>query len=269
MPPSDKTHYSARILDRRDISGDLWIIRMDPGGEFHFLPGQYATLGVPSSGAHHERAYSIVSAPHEKSVEFFIELVPNGVVTPLLYQLQVGDQLTLRKAAKGIFMLDLSSGRTNHLLLATVTGVAPFVSHIRSFYQQWQSAKFDGTHKLFLIDGASRSWELGYREEIAKIVSEVPWLTYVPTISRPREDKAWAGEIGRVEDLLRKYTDLWNLTPDNTGVYLCGHPGMIGTATGIVSRRGWEKDSIKSEAFFVPADENAEPGNERRSVQRA
>jgi ferredoxin--NADP+ reductase len=175
----------------------------------------------------------------------------------------------LRKAAKGIFMLDLSSGRTNHLLLATVTSVAPFVSHIRSYYQQWKSGKFDGAHKLFLIDGGSRSWELGYREELAKIASEVPWLTYVPTVSRPREDKAWAGETGRVEDLIRKYTDSSNLTPDNTRVYLCGHPGMIETSKGIVSRRGWEKDTIKSEAFFVPSDEAAEPVVGKRSAERA
>lgn len=269
MSPSDKTHSSARILERRDISGDLWIIRVDPGGEFHFLPGQYATLGVASPEAHHERAYSIVSAPYEKSVEFFIELVPNGEVTPLLHPLRVGDEFTMRKAAKGIFTLDLSGTRTNHLLLATVTGVAPFVSHIRSFYQQWKSSKFDGAHRLFLIDGGSRSWELGYREELAKIASEVPWLTYVPTVSRPREDKAWAGEIGRVDDLVRKYTDSWNLTPENTRVYLCGHPGMIETARGILSRRGWEKDAIKSEAFFVPSDRAAEPEGGKRSAQRA
>jgi ferredoxin--NADP+ reductase len=269
MPSSDKTHYSARILERRDISADLWIIRIDPGGEFDFLPGQYATLGIVSPEAHHERAYSIVSAPYEKSVEFFIELVPNGEVTPLLYPLKVGDELSLRKAAKGIFRLDLSGGRTNHFLLATVTGVAPFVSHIRAFYQQWKSGKFDGAHKLFLIDGGSRSWELGYREEMVKIASEVPWLTYVPTVSRTREDKAWVGETGRVDDLVRKYADLWNLTPDNTRVYLCGHPGMIETSRGIVSRRGWEKDTIKSEAFFVPSDEPAEPEGGKRSAQNA
>jgi ferredoxin/flavodoxin---NADP+ reductase len=187
----------------------------------------------------------------------------------LLHPLQVGDKLTLRKATKGIFMLDFSSERTNHLLLATVTGVAPFVSHIRSFYQQWKSSKYDGAHKLFLIDGGSRSWELGYREEIAKVASEVPWLTYVPTVSRPREDKEWAGETGRVDDLIRKYTDSWRLTPEDTRVYLCGHPGMIETARGIVSRRGWEKDTIKSEAFFVPGNEAAEPEGGKRSAESA
>ncbi len=53
--------------------------------------------------------------------------------------------------------------------------------------------------------------------------------------------------------MVRKYTDLWGLTPENTKVYLCGHPGMIENARGIVKRRGWTENAVKSEAFFVPA----------------
>jgi ferredoxin/flavodoxin---NADP+ reductase len=256
MASSANAFYSARILERRDISEDLWIIRVDPGGEFRFLPGQYATIGVALAEKHHERPYSIVSAPHEEFVEFFLELVPHGEVTPLLHSCRVGDELTLRKTAKGNFTFDVSSGRTNHLLLATVTGVCPFVSYIRSFREQWKAANNDGKHRLFLTEGASRSWELGYREELTQVAGEVPWLTYIPTVSRPWEDKAWTGETGRVDDLVRKYADSWGLTPDNTTVYLCGHPGMIENIGGIVQRRGWREDAIKKEAFFVPGHQD-------------
>ena len=107
-----------------------------------------------------------------------------------------------------------------------------------------------GGHKLFILEGASRSWELGYPEELGKAAREVPWLTYVPTVSRPWEDKEWRGETGRVDDLIRKYTDMWNLAPENSKVYLCGHPGMIENVNGIVKRHGWQEDSIKEEAFF-------------------
>src|ERR1700692_4749865 len=131
MIPSGDKFYRARIIERRDISGDLWAIRVDPGGEYSFLPGQYATLGVVSPEKHYERAYSIVSAPHEKFLEFFVELVPEGDVTPRLYPYRVGDEFTLRKATKGRFTLDTNNKRANHLLLATVTGVAPFVSYVR------------------------------------------------------------------------------------------------------------------------------------------
>ena len=252
MLASGSKFYSARIVERRDISNDLWTIRVDPGGEFPYRSGQYATLGVVTPEKHLERAYSIVSAPHEKYLEFFFELVPNGQVTPHLYASHEGDEITLRKAAKGKFTLDLSGGRTKHFLIATVTGVAPFVSYVRSLYYDWKNAKFDGAQRLFILQGASRSWETGYSAEIAGVAGEVPWLTYVPTVSRPWEDEKWSGERGRADDLIRKYSDLWNLTPEDTKVYLCGHPDMIENARGIVKRRGWQENSVQAEAYFVP-----------------
>jgi ferredoxin/flavodoxin---NADP+ reductase len=257
MTPSNDKFYSARIIERRDISDDLWVIRVDPGGAYSFVPGQYSTLGVVAPEKHYERAYSIVSAPHEKFLEFFVELVPQGDVTPRLYPCKVGDEFTLRKVAKGRFTLDTTSGRTNHLLLATVTGVAPFVSFVRSLHLQWKEAKFKGEHKLFLLDGGSRSWELGYLEELKRFAAEVPWLTYVPTVSRPWEDKTWTGETGRIDDLVRKYTDSWGLAPGNTSAYLCGHPSMIENTKGILKRRGWDNAAVKEEAFFIPGKEVA------------
>ncbi len=251
MPPSTNKFYSARILERRDLSDDLWLIRVDPGGEYPYRAGQYATLGVVTPEKHYERPYSIVSAPHEKLLEFFIELVPNGELTPLLHERQIGDSITLRKSGKGKFTLDLAGGRTNHFLIGTVTGVSPYVSYARSLYDNWKAGTFDGKQRLYVLEGASRSWELGYAGELEKMGKEVPWLTYVPTVSRPWEDKEWKGETGRADDLLRRYAAEWNLTPENTKVYLCGHPGMIENATGIARRAGWQPDAIQSEAFFV------------------
>jgi ferredoxin/flavodoxin---NADP+ reductase len=252
VPAFADKFYSARILERRDISADLWSFLVDPGGEFPYRAGQYATLGVVTPEKHHERPYSIVSAPHEKNLEFFFELVPHGQVTPRFHKSQVGDEITMRKAAKGNFTLDLSGERANHLLIATVTGVAPFVSYVRSLQHEWKSAKPSGAHRLFILDGASRSWEMGYSAEIEKVAGEVSWLTYVPTVSRPWEDHGWGGETGRVDDLIRKYTDMWNLKPVDTKVYLCGHPNMIENTRGIVRRRGWEEHAIQAEAYFVP-----------------
>jgi ferredoxin--NADP+ reductase len=243
--------YSARILERHDLSNDLWVIRVDPGGEFPYQAGQYATLGVVTPEKHFERPYSIVSAPHEPSLEFFLELVPHGQLTPRLHEAQTGDSITLRKASKGKFTLDLSNERKNHLLIATVTGVAPYVSYVRALCHDAKAARFNGSQRLFILEGASRSWELGYAQELQRVASEVSWLTYVPTVSRPWEDNPWTGETGRVDDLIRKYADLWNLGPRNTKVYLCGHPGMIENVRGIAQRRGWPKEAIQEEAFYI------------------
>ena len=254
--PTDK-HFTAKILDRKDLSEDLWLIRVDPGGPFPFKAGQYATLGMDHGDQRIERAYSIVSSPYESSLEFFIELVPQGPLTPLLYKLRPGDTLLCRKISKGRFTLDLRSGRTHHLLLATVTGVAPFVSYIRTLYQDWKTGglPMPGPHNFYCVHGASRSWEFGYRLELEKIAAEVPWFKYVPTISRPWQDASWKGQTGRVEDLLRMYISDWRLQPSATSAYLCGHPTMCENGQGILTRAGWQKGSLFEEVYFVPGGE--------------
>src|SRR5579863_7445755 len=156
--------------------------------------------------------------------------------------------------AKGRCTLDLRSGRTNHFLLATVTGIAPFVSYVRTLYKDWRDggSPMPGPHKLFCIEGGSRSWELGYHEELEKIAAEVPWFKFATTVSRPWEDEAWQGETGRVDDIVRKYTDLWGLKPVSTTGYLFGHPSMVENGRGILTRAGWKKDSMFEEVYFIP-----------------
>lgn len=247
--------YKARVTYRRDVAPDLWILRIDPGGEFKFVAGQYATLGVPPGlDTLIERPYTIVSSPYEHEMEFFLELVPQGEFTQLLHNAQVGGQLALRKVAKGRFTLDLSSGHRNHLLICTVTGIAPYVSYVRTLHADWKQNRFPADIQLYLIQGASRSWEFGYREELEQIAAGVPWLTYVPTVSRFREDTSWQGEKGRADDLIRKYADQWKLTGSDTTAYLCGHPIMAERGIGILERAGFAKTSIKREVYWVPKD---------------
>ena len=89
-------------------------------------------------------------------------------------------------------------------MICTVTGVAPFVSYVRTLFTDWKKGTFAGDHQLYLLNGASRSWEFGYREELERYAREAPWFTYVPTISRAHEDDKWQGETGRADDVLRK-----------------------------------------------------------------
>ena len=248
--PSDK-FWPAEIIERRDFSHDLWSIRIKAEGKLNFQPGQYATFGVVEDGKVIERPYSIVSSPYEETLEFFVELVPDGDLTPHLHKRKTGAPLVMRKVAKGRFTLDLKSGRKKHFLLATVTGLAPFTSMARTLHRDWKEGRLpEGLH-LVCIQGASRSWELGYREEMESIAREAPWLTYIPTISRPWEDKDWKGEVGRVEDLMRKYSDSLGLDADNAVAYLCGHPEMIEKGKGILQRRGFAKEWLREEQYWV------------------
>lgn len=166
---TDDKFFHAEVTRRVDFASDLWMFRVRIGSEFRFVPGQYATLAVEKDGKLIQRPYSIVSSPAEDELEFFFELVPEGALTPMLHSLQPGSQMLVRKEPKGRFCLDTEKGQTNHLLISTVTGVAPFVSYVRTFYRDWKEGRFDGSHKLFLLNGASRPWEFGYREELAGI----------------------------------------------------------------------------------------------------
>ena len=253
MAQSPEKFYKARVVERTDLATDLWKVRIAPEEPVSFVAGQYATLAVEHKGKIIERAYSIVSSPYESELEFFVELVPEGELTPLLFELRHGHHLIMRKTMKGRFTLDLKSGRRRHLMLATVTGIAPYVSYVRTLYRDWKQDKLPAELELFVLHGASHPWEFGYLEEMEQYAAEVPWLQYTPTISRPWEAPAWQRETGRVEDLIRKYADLWGCAPGDTSVYLCGHPQMIESSMGILKRSRYSKEAIQQEVYWVPA----------------
>jgi ferredoxin--NADP+ reductase len=184
---------SGELVQRKDASAKLAIFWFRCDEPFSFTAGQYATLGIPCNEELVERPYSIVSSPEERCLEFFIELVPDGLFTPRLWSMRLGSAIQIRRRVVGRFTLDHSINR--HLMIATVTGVAPFISMLRS--HQLEKQPVAGTHDQFLlIHGASRSEDFGpYYHELEKVSNE-GWLTYVPTISRPWEEANWRGETG-------------------------------------------------------------------------
>jgi ferredoxin--NADP+ reductase len=87
---------------------------------------------------------------------------------------------------------------------------------------------------------------------LQRIAAEASWFKFMTTISRSWEDAAWTGETGRVDDLVRKYTDHWGLRPETTTAYLCGHPTMCENGQGILTRAGWQQGSMFEELYFIP-----------------
>ncbi len=91
-------------------------------------------------------------------------------------------------------------------------------------------------------------------DELSRFDRELPWFKYVPTVSRPWDHEDWSGEIGRADDILRKYADHWELDASNTMAYLCGHPEMIEHSKAILKRRGFtDKGAVKEEVYWIPA----------------
>ena len=123
MADTDK-YMAATITRRVDHAEDLFTIWLRPEEGLAFKPGQYVAFGLHDHEQKVlERAFSIVSCPAEEQLEFYIERVQTGALSPRLYDLGIGDAVLMRKKAKGIFALDTVSGHTKHYLICTVTGV--------------------------------------------------------------------------------------------------------------------------------------------------
>lgn len=248
----DSRYARIELVGRDDFSDDLALFRFRAEEPIDFTPGQYATIGVHPEGMKRPllRPYSIASSPHETMLEFFIELVDEGKLTPRLWRLSEGDRIWMRKKVVGRFVLDES--RSAHVMVATVTGVAPYVSIVRAQAHALAEGTQTTPHKVLILHGASHSWEFGtFYDELTDAASTYDWLTYIPTVSRPWAETDWDGEVGRVEDVLRKHMDAAGLTTPDAAAYTCGHPQMVDKAQGIARRAGLDEEHIHEEKYWV------------------
>lgn len=217
---TNKNLIESKIIQRVDLSDcmfKLWILKPE---NYSFKPGQYCTIGVDGI----ERAYSIASSPDENFLELFVELVEHGELSSIICEMKVGDKLTLRPKAKGLFQIK-DTNYNNYLLICTVTGIVPYVSYVRYFLNNNSS-----NMKFHILQGSSYMDELGYSEELSTISKDYPdFVTYQPTISRPKDirNEEWNGKTGRVNIIAENYINQKQLNIDNTIVYACGNPDMI------------------------------------------
>ena len=240
-------HCPAELIERRNVSANLAIFRFRVAERPSFTAGQYATISIAMGGDVVERPYSIVSSPHEPFLEFFVELVPGGDITPKLWELKLGSTILVRRRMVGQFTLD--RGVTHHLMLATVTGVAPFVSILRT-QQIDRERGATSNHQFVVIHGASHSADFGPYSGELEALSRAGWLTYIPTVSRPWAEPSWKGETGRIEDVMRKHADQLGFDHSNSVAYACGHPQMVANVKAILARARFRKDQIKEEKYF-------------------
>jgi NAD(P)H-flavin reductase len=221
------------VLERREVGPDLLVLRLGRPRGFDFRPGQSIRVALGGTA----RPYSIASAPHEPWIELCIERVPGGRLTPRLWALAPGDRVTLGRTGAGLRL----DGRARvHLLVATVTGIAPFVSMLR------HAVHAGGADRFVVLHGASYRDELPYADELAALAAALPdRVRYVPAVSRPAEPRnaGWTGETGRLGPLAER------LAPpaDGLRVYACGHPGLVDDVRARFGARGVP---VSTEAYW-------------------
>ncbi len=268
--------YNATLVDRFDLEPALSIFKVKPDtivrrgsdDEQWFLPGQYLTIGLNREVVEGKddprpvsvrRPMSIASAPEEgDTVEFYIRYVGHPEsdlpLTHLMWPVQSGARMFCRPNPVGKFTLEDTIGADDprvKLFLAAGTGLAPFISMVRSRILRDPKARLDD---MAILHGASYSKSLGYREELEGLVRDYG-LRYVPTISRPKEEPDWTGMTGRVESLLEpdriEQTEQalglepGHLRPASSAVLICGLQGTIAKAILHLVPRGFVPDNRK------------------------
>lgn len=227
------------LLKRTDVAGNLLRLEISRPAGFDYVPGQHVKMGMRGV----LRDYSLVSAPHQPHLEFFVELFPGGRLSEHLRTVTAGTPMELGKRAKGRLAVD--DRYRNQLLVGTVTGIAPYVSFVRHHLAQGAG----GQRRFIILHGASYASELGYAEELTELARQHPeTVIYVATVSRPEspENAGWGGAHGRVEDHLAGLISRLGLTPDDTAAFACGNPGMVRNVAQDCRRRGF---ATGTEAF--------------------
>jgi ferredoxin--NADP+ reductase len=226
----DEKWTTATVVDRQVWDDGLWTFRLDV--EKDFKPGQFTTLALERGGELVKRAYSIASAPN-RPLEFYVVVVDDGALTPSLWNLKQGEQVLVRDKAAGLFTLDRIPSGGTLWLVATGTGLAPYVSMLRD------GCCFDRFEHVVIVHGVRYARQLGYREELERFVEKDPRFTYVPAVTR---DDAPGCLKGRLTDLVEN-GQLEARVGRELGVgkgqvMLCGNPEMVELMIGLFKDRG-------------------------------
>lgn len=281
MPVTERK-IPARLQSKHELAEGLAIFRFALDQDLHFMPGQHVTLWLTHRGRTIPRPYSVASSPSESRVlEFYINLVERGKLTRSMWDEEVLDGLLAGahethveiSGPKGNFLLDPADGR-DLVFVASGTGLAPFISMIRKMNEDALSASGTRRRHVCVIHGVSYSSNLGYRDELERLSLETVRnperklaLTYIPTISRPHLEPAWAGLTGRAETLFEfaapqdadpaqpqfivKSMLRTMLRPESHAVYVCGYPGTVDNIESLLFLRGFKPErDVKREKYY-------------------
>lgn len=207
--------------------------------EFNFKAGQFARIALPTVDLEPvPRAYSMVNAPGDPYLEFVIAKVADGEVTPQLQRLEAGDELLLNSHPSGFFTLDHVPAGDTLWMLATGTGIGPYLSILQQA-DVWQRFR-----QVRLVHGVRTEADLCYRDLLYSIADQrQQQFSYHPVLSR--DNQPTKGYLhGRIPALIGS-GELEHATSavfnQQSQVMLCGNPAMIHDARTVLAEKGLQK----------------------------
>ncbi len=230
-----------KISAKQQWTAQHYTLRFRAPG-YDFKAGQFVRIGLlQDDGEVLARPYSLVNPPGGDELEIYFNVVPEGPLTPQLAALQEGDVLKLSPRPNGFLTLDevpsADSGRKDLWMLATGTGVGPFLSMLQS-EQSWR--QFD---HLVLAWSVRHASELVYADRIDKLrVERGDQFRYIPAVTREKVSGALSERLTTAlqNGMLEQMVGL-DITPEASHVMMCGNSEMIRSALDLLKQRGMKK----------------------------
>jgi len=206
-----------------------------------FAPGQFLNLGLEVESARLFRSYSVASAPGA-ALEFLLTEVGGGKLSPALFQAEPGQAVFVDPNPQGFFTLDWVPDAQDLWMVATGTGLAPFLSMLRSGLAL---ARFP---QIVVVHGVREARHLAYAEELRRLAEATAGrVRIVPVVSRDGDP---AGGIrGRVTSALAdgrlEGRAGLELSPARSHLLLCGNPAMIAEMQAALALRGLLRHRVR------------------------
>lgn len=229
-----------RVAARHDWAPGLITLTIDASIE-PFVAGQFVNLGLEVDGQLVRRSYSIASAPGAP-LEFYIKEVVGGGLTPGLTRLEPGAEVWVERKPQGFFTLAYVPPCRDLWLVATGTGLGPFLSMLRAG-ELWRRIE-----RVCVVHGARTTTHLAYAEELARLATVHPGrFTYVPVVSGSAHGEALPGRVTTAfaDGSLEARAGL-SLDPERSHLLLCGNPDMILELTAALGARGLRKHRVRT-----------------------
>jgi ferredoxin/flavodoxin---NADP+ reductase len=234
------TYTTERVIGVQHWSDKLFSFRTTRGPGLRFENGQFIMLGMPIEGRKLVRAYSIASANYEEYLEFYSIKVAHGPLTSRLQHVQPGSPILVSTKPTGTLVLrDLKPGK-RLVMLATGTGVAPFLSIAKD------PETYERFEQVILIRSARTNADLAYGDSAVKGLLEDPDLGELvggrlldyPTATR--EPFRNGGRVTSLVETGRVFRDLAIAPPDQASdrFMICGNMRMLADAGRLLESRG-------------------------------
>ena len=227
----------ATIVATKRWSSTLYSFTIETPLPLSFTPGQYTRLAIEIDGKLIARPYSIANAPGSRYLEFFLIEVNDGPLSHRLNQARVGDTLLVDNQAHGFLVLTETPPVPHMWLLATGTGIAPFLSMVR------EGSIFTRHQRVVLVHSARHVADLAYTDELHAFTQQHPLFRFVQLVSRDTPPAGClAGRITTTLDdgSLEQAAGL-QLSNDTSHLMLCGNPAMIEDTLQQLKARGMQR----------------------------